>query len=51
MYMYGYGRCRAVLFTELSPYNASVLLKCWFYKQAPQEVLIELSPGVIGFFV
>ena len=28
--------------------DASVLLKCWFYKQAPQKVLIELSPGVIG---
>jgi hypothetical protein len=26
--------------------DASVLLKCWFYKQAPQKVLIELSPGV-----
>ena len=24
----------------------SVLIKCWFYKQAPQKVLIELSPGV-----
>ena len=27
--------------------DASVLLKCWFYKQAPQKVLIELSPGVV----
>ena len=27
--------------------DASVLIKCWFYKQAPQKVLIELSPGVI----
>ena len=27
--------------------DASVLLKCWFYKQAPQKVLIELSPGVL----
>ena len=26
--------------------DASVLLKCWFYKQAPQKVLIELSPGM-----
>ena len=26
--------------------DASVLKKCWFNKQAPQEVLIELSPGV-----
>jgi hypothetical protein len=26
--------------------DASVLLKCWFYKQAPQKGLIELSPGV-----
>ena len=26
--------------------DASVLIKCWFYKQAPQKVLIELSPGV-----
>ena len=25
--------------------DASVLLKCWFNKQAPQKVLIELSPG------
>ena len=24
----------------------SVLIKCWFNKQAPQKVLIELSPGV-----
>ena len=30
--------------------DASVLLKCWFYKQAPQKVLIELSPGVRGSF-
>ena len=28
--------------------DTSVLLKCWFYKQAPQKVLIELSPGVSG---
>ena len=26
--------------------DASVLLKCWIYIQAPQKVLIELSPGV-----
>ena len=26
--------------------DASVLLKCCFFKQAPQKVLIELSPGV-----
>ena len=26
----------------------SVLIKCWFNKQAPQKVLIELSPGVIS---
>jgi hypothetical protein len=26
--------------------DASVLIKCWFNKQAPQKVLIELSPGV-----
>ena len=26
--------------------DASVLIKCWFDKQAPQKVLIELSPGV-----
>ena len=26
--------------------DASVLLKCWYYKQAPQKVLIELSPGM-----
>ena len=25
-----------------------LFLKCWFYKQAPQKVLIELSPGVIS---
>ena len=32
--------------------DASVLIKCWFNKQAPQKVLIELSPGVnyITFF-
>ena len=24
----------------------SVLVKCWFNNQAPQKVLIELSPGV-----
>ena len=30
--------------------DASVLIiKCWFYKQAPQKVLIELSPGVFTF--
>ena len=28
--------------------DAPVLLKCWFYRQAPQKVLIELSPGVMG---
>jgi hypothetical protein len=27
--------------------NQYLLLKCCFYKQAPQKVLIELSPGVI----
>ena len=27
--------------------DASVVLKCWFYKQAPPKVLIELSPGVL----
>ena len=27
--------------------DASVLIKCWFYKQALQKVLIELSPGVL----
>ena len=27
--------------------DASVLIKCWFYKQAPQKVWIELSPGVV----
>ena len=27
--------------------DASVLSKCWFYEQALQKVLIELSPGVI----
>ena len=32
---------------ELS--DASVLIKCWFYKQAPQKVLIELSPGVTKY--
>ena len=26
--------------------DASVLIKFWFFKQAPQKVLIELSPGV-----
>ena len=26
--------------------DASVLLKCWVYKQAPQKVLIDLRPGV-----
>ena len=26
--------------------DASVLIKCWFNKQAPQKVLIESSPGV-----
>ena len=26
--------------------DASVLIKCWFNKQAPQKVLIELSPGM-----
>ena len=26
--------------------DASVLIKYWFNKQAPQKVLIELSPGV-----
>ena len=26
--------------------DTSLLLKCWFYKKAPQKVLIELSPGV-----
>ena len=31
--------------------DASVLIKCWFYKQAPQKVLIELSPGVLEFDV
>ena len=30
--------------------DASVLIKCWFNKQAPQKVLIELSPGVIWVF-
>ena len=30
--------------------DASVLLKCWFYKQAPQKVLIELRPGVISLW-
>ena len=25
-----------------------VLIKCWFNKQAPQKVLIELSPGVFS---
>ena len=29
--------------------DASGLLKYWFYKQAPQKVLIELSPGVERF--
>ena len=29
--------------------DASVLIKCWFNKQAPQKVLIELSPGVPRF--
>ena len=27
----------------------SVLIKCWLDKQAPQKVLIELSPGVSGY--
>ena len=27
--------------------DASVLIKCSFFKQAPQKVLIELSPGVL----
>jgi hypothetical protein len=27
--------------------DAPVLIKCWIYKQAPQKVLIELSPGII----
>ena len=26
--------------------DASASIKCWFNKQAPQKVLIELSPGV-----
>ena len=26
--------------------DASVLIKYWFNKQAPQKVLIELSPGI-----
>jgi hypothetical protein len=26
-----------------------LFLKCWFYKQAPQKVLIKLSPGVNGY--
>jgi hypothetical protein len=29
--------------------DASFLIKCWFNKQAPQKVLIELSPGVWRF--
>ena len=29
--------------------DASVLINCWFYKQAPQKVLIELSPGVSAY--
>ena len=31
--------------------DASVLIKCWFNKQAPQKVLIELSPGVRRIFL
>ena len=27
----------------------SVLIKCWFDKQAPQKVLIELSPSMTFF--
>jgi hypothetical protein len=27
--------------------DASVLIKCWFNKQTPQKVLIELSPGLV----
>ena len=30
--------------------DTSVLIKCWFYKQTPQKVLIELNPGVSGHF-
>ena len=29
--------------------DSSVLLKCWFYKQAQQKVLIKLSPGVCSY--
>ena len=38
---------KKVLITLRVLSDASVLLKCLFYKQAPQKVLIELSPGVI----
>ena len=27
--------------------DASAFIKCWLSKQAPQKVLIELSPGVL----
>ena len=37
---------KKVLITLKVLRDASVLLKCWFYKQAPQKDLIELSPGV-----
>ena len=34
---------------QKSSNDAPVLIKCWFYKQAPQKVLIKLSLGVNGY--